>query len=75
MTHFLDENYYEILSDFKVSGFQTDILACWLLNDVHKCVILTLVIGGNFLVFRIGGMYKPCGQMRGEGGCSDDHNT
>ena len=53
MTHFLDENYYEILSDFKVSGFQTDILACWLLNDVHKCVILTLVIGGNFLVFRI----------------------
>ena len=23
----------------------------------------------------LGGMYKPRGQMRGEGGCSDDHNT
>ena len=25
--------------------------------------------------FRVGGVYKPRGKTRGEGGCSDDHNT
>ena len=33
------------------------------------------VLSKGTMLFGIGGMYKPRGQMRGEGGFSDGHNT
>ena len=31
--------------------------------------------GAHDVQTTLGGVYKPRGQTRGKGGCSDDHNT
>ena len=42
-----------------------------------KCTLIFFSTEGQGAIQKsvLGGMYKPRGQMRGEGGCSDDHNT
>ena len=43
-------------------------------NDIKvKCTIQDIADWSEHL--SLGGIYKPRGQLRGKGGCSNEHNT